>query len=86
MSRKGVGNCFAKSLLFRFAIQLETRLETCLQWLLRSLQLEESEQLITMPVKLAMLYTCLSILLTTFNYRVRGTCVATRAFHARLAR
>ena len=31
-------------------------------------------------------YTCLSILLATFNYRVRGTCVPTRAFHARLAR
>ena len=55
MSRKGVSNCFAKSLRFRFAIQLETKLETCLQWLLRSLQLEETEQLITMPVKLAML-------------------------------
>ena len=41
MSRKGVGNCFAISLWFRFAVQLETRLETCLQWLLRSLQLEE---------------------------------------------
>ena len=24
--------------------------------------------------------------LTTFNYRVRGTCVPTRAFHARLTR
>ena len=35
--------------------RLKTRLETCLQWLLRSLQLEETEQLITMPVKLAML-------------------------------
>ena len=55
MSRKGVSNCFAISLRFRFAIQLETRLETCLQWLLRSLQLEETEQLITMPVMLAML-------------------------------
>ena len=55
MSRKGVSNCFATSLRFRFAIQLETRLETCLQWLLRSLQLEETEQLITMPVKLMML-------------------------------
>ena len=31
-------------------------------------------------------YTCLSILLATFNYRVRGTWVPTRAFHARLAR
>ena len=30
-------------------------------------------------------YTCLSILLATFNYRVRGTCVPTRPFHARLA-
>ena len=55
MSRKGVSNCFTISLSFRFAIQLETRLETCLQWLLRSLQLEETEQWITMPVKLAML-------------------------------
>ena len=55
MSRKGCSNCFAVALRFRFAIQLETRLETCLQWLLRSLQLEEAEQLITMPVKLAML-------------------------------
>ena len=54
MSRKGIGNCFAISLRFRFAIQLETRLETCLQWLLQSLQLEETEQLITMLVKLAM--------------------------------
>ena len=52
MSRKGVSNCFAISLRFRFAIQLETKLET---WLLRSMQLEETEQLITMPVKLAML-------------------------------
>ena len=55
MSRKGVSNCFAVSFLFRFAIQLETRLETCLQWLLQSLQPEETEQLITMLVKLAML-------------------------------
>ena len=55
MSRKGVSNCFAISFLFRFAIQLETRLETCLQWLLQSLQPEETEQLITMLVKLAML-------------------------------
>ena len=31
-------------------------------------------------------YTCLSILLATFNYRVRGTCVPARAFHARIAR
>ena len=31
-------------------------------------------------------YTCLSILLATFNYRVRGTCVAARAFHVRIAR
>ena len=30
-------------------------------------------------------YTCLSILLATFDYRFRGTCVPTRAFHARLA-
>ena len=45
MSRKG----------FRFAIQLETRLETCPHWLLRSLQLEQTEPLITMPVKLARL-------------------------------
>ena len=29
-----------------------------------------------------MKYTCL---MTTFNYRVRGTCVPTRAFHAQLA-
>ena len=43
MSRKGVSNCFAISLWFRFAIQLETRLKTCLKWLLRSLQLEETE-------------------------------------------
>ena len=28
----------------------------------------------------------LSILLATFNFRVRGTCVLARAFHARLAR
>ena len=55
MSRKRVSNCFAISLRFRFATQLEKRLETCLQWLLRSLQLKETEQLITMPVKLAML-------------------------------
>ena len=55
MSHKGVSNCFAMSLRFRFAIQLETRLETCLQRLLPSLQLEETEQLITMRVKLAML-------------------------------
>ena len=55
MSRKGVSNCFAISLSFRIAIQLETRLETRLQSLLRSLQLEETEQLITMPVKLVML-------------------------------
>ena len=55
MRRKGVSNCFAISLSFRFAVQLETRLETCLQRLLRSLQLEETEKLITMPVKLAML-------------------------------
>ena len=47
MSRKGVSNYFSISLKFRFAIQLQTRLETCLQWLLRSLQLEETEQLIT---------------------------------------
>ena len=53
MSRKGVCDCFAISLLF--AIQLETRQETCLQLLLQSLQLEEAEQLITMPVKLAIL-------------------------------
>ena len=53
ISRKGVINCFAISLRFRFAIQFETRLETCLQWLLRSLQLEETEQLIRMPVKFA---------------------------------
>ena len=33
MSHKGVGNYFAISLRFRFAIQLETRLEICLlQW------------------------------------------------------
>ena len=31
------------------------QMETCLQWWLRSLQLEETEQLITMPVKLPML-------------------------------
>ena len=31
-------------------------------------------------------YTCLSIFLATFRYRVRGTCVPARAFHARLAR
>ena len=31
-------------------------------------------------------YTSLSILLATFNYRVRGTCVPARAFHARIAR
>ena len=31
-------------------------------------------------------YTCLSILLATLDYRVRGTCVPTRAFHARIAR
>ena len=55
MNRKGVSNCFAISFQLRFAIQLETRLETCIQWLLRSLQLEETEQLITMPVKLEML-------------------------------
>ena len=55
MSRKGVSNCFAISLGFRLAIQLETRLETCLQWLLQSSQLEETEQLITMLVRLAML-------------------------------
>ena len=30
--------------------------------------------------------TCLSILLATSNYRVRGTCVPARAFHARIAR
>ena len=53
MSREGVS--FAISLRFRFAIQFETRLETRLQWLLQPLQLEETEQLITMPVKLAML-------------------------------
>ena len=41
MNRKGISNCFAISLRFRFAIQLETRLEPCLQWLLRSCQLEE---------------------------------------------
>ena len=46
VSRKGVSNCFAISLSFTFARQLETRLETCLQWLLRSLQLEETEQLV----------------------------------------
>ena len=55
VSCKGVSNCFAISLRFRFAIQLWTKLETCLQWLLPSLQLEETEQLITMPVKLTML-------------------------------
>ena len=55
MSRKAVSNCFSVSLWFRFVIQLGTRLETCLQWWLESLQLEETEQLITMPVKLAML-------------------------------
>ena len=55
VSRKGVSNCFAKSICLRFAIQLETRLETCLQWLLRSMQLEETKQLITIRVKLAML-------------------------------
>ena len=97
-------------------MQLETRLETYLHQFLRSLQLEKTEQLITMPVKLAMLqskcsrvskllgtesetclepclrpvqlygdqaYTCLSILLATFDYRVRGMCVPTPAFHAR---
>ena len=55
MSRKlkEFGNCFAMSSWFRFVMQLETRLETCLQWLLRSLLLEETERLITMPVKLA---------------------------------
>ena len=31
-------------------------------------------------------YTCRSILLATFNYRVRGTCVPTRAFDARITR
>ena len=31
-------------------------------------------------------YTYLSILLATFNYRVHGTCVPTRAFHRRFAR
>ena len=36
--------------------------------------------------QIALHYTCLSILLATFNYRVRGTAVPTRAFHARLAR
>ena len=55
MSRNGASNCFDISLQFRFAIQLETRLETCLQWLLRSLQLEETEQLITMLMKFSML-------------------------------
>ena len=55
MSRKGVSNCFAISCSFRFAIQLDTRLEICVQWLLRTLQLEETEQLITMLVELAML-------------------------------
>ena len=55
MSRKEVSNCFAISLRFRLATQLETRLETGPQWLLRSMQREETEQLITMPVKLAML-------------------------------
>ena len=30
--------------------------------------------------------TSLSILLATFNYRVRGRCVPIRAFHARFAR
>ena len=44
MIRKGVSNCFATSLRFRFAIQLETRLERCFEWLLRLLQLEETEQ------------------------------------------
>ena len=32
------------------------------------------------------MYTCLSVLLTTFHYRVRGTCVPTRAFQTRLVR
>ena len=32
------------------------------------------------------IYTFLSILLATFNYRVHGMCVPIRAFHARLAR
>ena len=59
VSRKEVGNCFAISLRFRFAIQFETRLETCLQWLLQSMQLEETEQLITMPVK--PFFTCVSL-------------------------
>ena len=31
------------------------------------------------------LYTYLSILLATSNYRVRGMCVLARAFHARIA-
>ena len=31
-------------------------------------------------------YTCLSIVLATFGYRVRGTCVPTPAFHALLTR
>ena len=48
MSRKGVSHCYAISLRFRFAIQFETRLETCLQWLLRSLKLEETEAMFTL--------------------------------------
>ena len=55
MSLKGVSNCFAIYLWFRFALQLETTLETYLQGLLLSLQLEETEQLVTVPVKLSML-------------------------------
>ena len=61
VSRKEVGNCFAISLRFRFAIQFETRLETCLQWLLQSMQLEETEQLITMPVKPFFTCVCVSL-------------------------
>ena len=75
MSRKGVSNCFAISFLFIFAIQLEARLQTCFQWLLRSLQLEETEQFITLTVKLAMLCSHVSKLLGTESETCLQRCV-----------
>ena len=39
---------------------------------------------VTPCINLISTYTCLSILLATFNYRVGGTYVPTRAFYARI--
>ena len=47
----------------------------------------QSTAIVTIPaIECFQRYTCLSILLATFNDQVRGTCVPARAFQARLAR